>query len=127
FESVTGRARRSGWLDLDALKYAGQVNGVTGLYMMKCDVLYGFDKLKVCMAYNYKGEKNNHLPFNIEEENVTPIYEELKGWNADLTGMQSYEQFPEELKAYITFIENQVGVPIKIVSVGPDRKQTIVR
>ena len=127
FGSVTGRARRCGWLDLVALKYAVQVNGVTELYMMKGDVLSGFDKLKVCTAYDYKGEKIDHLPFNIEEENVTPIYEELKGWNADLTGMQSYEQFPEELKAYITFIENQVGVPIKIVSVGPDRKQTIVR
>ncbi|HLV46225.1 MAG TPA: adenylosuccinate synthase [Flavobacterium sp.] len=127
FGSVTGRARRCGWLDLVALKYAVQVNGVTELYMMKGDVLSGFDKLKVCTAYNYKGEKIDHLPFNIEEENVTPIYEELKGWNADLTGMQSYEQFPEELKTYITFIENQVGVPVKIVSVGPDRKQTIVR
>lgn len=125
FGSVTGRARRCGWLDLVALKYAVQINGVTELYMMKGDVLSGFENLKVCTAYNYKGEKIDHLPFNIEEENVTPIYEELKGWNADLTGMQSYEQFPEELKAYISFIEKEVGVPIKIVSVGPDRKQTI--
>lgn len=125
FGSVTGRARRCGWLDLVALKYAVQINGVTELYMMKGDVLSGFENLKVCTAYNYKGEKIDHLPFNIEEENVIPIYEELKGWNADLTGMQSYEQFPEELKAYISFIEKEVGVPIKIVSVGPDRKQTI--
>lgn len=125
FGSVTGRARRCGWLDLVALKYAVQINGVTELYMMKGDVLSGFENLKVCTAYNYKGEKIDHLPFNIEEENVMPIYEELKGWNADLTGMQSYEQFPEELKAYISFIEKEVGVPIKIVSVGPDRKQTI--
>lgn len=125
FGSVTGRARRCGWLDLVALKYAVQINGVTELYMMKGDVLSGFENLKVCIAYNYKGEKIDHLPFNIEEENVIPIYEELKGWNADLTGMQSYEQFPEELKAYISFIEKEVGVPIKIVSVGPDRKQTI--
>lgn len=125
FGSVTGRARRCGWLDLVALKYAVQINGVTELYMMKGDVLSGFENLKVCTAYNYKGEKIDHLPFNIEEENVTPIYEELKGWNADLTGMQSYEQFPEELKAYISFIEKEVGVPVKIVSVGPDRKQTI--
>ncbi|WP_277631611.1 adenylosuccinate synthase [Avrilella dinanensis] len=125
FGSVTGRARRCGWLDLVALKYTVQINGVTELYMMKGDVLSGFENLKVCTAYNYKGEKIDHLPFNIEEENVIPIYEELKGWNADLTGMQSYEQFPEELKAYISFIEKEVGVPIKIVSVGPDRKQTI--
>src|SRR5690606_23277814 len=125
FGSVTGRARRCGWLDLVALKYAVQINGVTELYMMKGDVLSGFENLKVCIAYNYKGEKIDHLPFNIEEENVIPIYEELKGWNADLTGMQSYEQFPEELKAYISFIEKEVGGPINSVSVGPDRKQTI--
>ena len=95
--------------------------------MMKGDVLSGFQSLKVCTAYHYKGETIDHLPFNIEEENVTPIYQELKGWNADLTNMQSYEEFPEELKNYINFIEENVGVPIKIVSVGPDRKQTIIR
>lgn len=127
FGSVTGRARRCGWLDLVTLKYAVEVNGVTELYMMKGDVLSGFQSLKVCTAYRYKGETINHLPFNIEEENVTPIYQELKGWNADLTNMQSYEEFPEELKNYINFIEENVGVPIKIVSVGPDRKQTIIR
>jgi len=127
FGSVTGRARRCGWLDLVTLKYAVEVNGVTELYMMKGDVLSGFQSLKVCTAYRYKGETIDHLPFNIEEENVTPIYQELKGWNADLTNMQSYEEFPEELKNYINFIEENVGVPIKIVSVGPDRKQTIIR
>ena len=127
FGSVTGRARRCGWLDLVTLKYAVEVNGVTELYMMKGDVLSGFQSLKVCTAYRYKGETIGHLPFNIEEENVTPIYQELKGWNADLTNMQSYEEFPEELKNYINFIEENVGVPIKIVSVGPDRKQTIIR
>lgn len=127
FGSVTGRARRCGWLDLVTLKYAVEVNGVTELYMMKGDVLSGFQSLKVCTAYHYKGETIDHLPFNIEEENVTPIYQELKGWNADLTNMQSYEEFPEELKNYINFIEENVGVPIKIVSVGPDRKQTIIR
>ena len=127
FGSVTGRKRRCGWLDLVALKYAIQINGVTQLMMMKGDVLSGFETLKVCTAYNYKGEIIHHLPYNIEEENVTPIYTEFKGWQANLTGVTTFESLPDELKKYIEFIENEVGVPIKIVSVGPDRKQTIAR
>lgn len=125
FGSVTGRARRCGWLDLVALKYAVQVNGVTELYMMKGDVLSGFDTLKVCTAYKYKGEVIEHLPYNIEPENVAPIYTEKKGWKADLTGMTTYEELPIELKDYIKFIEDYLEVPIKIISVGPDRTQTI--
>jgi adenylosuccinate synthase len=127
FGSVTGRKRRCGWLDLVALKYAIQINGVTQLMMMKGDVLSGFDTLKVATAYNYKGEVITHLPYNIEEENVTPIYTEFKGWQADLTGLTTYDSLPKELKEYIEFIEAAVEVPIKIVSVGPDRKQTITR
>lgn len=127
FGSVTGRARRCGWLDLVALKYAVEVNGVTALYMMKGDVLSGFDTLKVCTAYTYKGEQIDHLPYNIEEENVQPVYVEKKGWKQDLTGLTTYSDLPEELKEYIEFIEQYVGVPIKVVSVGPDRKQTIMK
>jgi adenylosuccinate synthase len=127
FGSVTGRKRRCGWLDLVALKYAIQINGVTQLMMMKGDVLSGFDTLKVATAYNYNGEVIHHLPYNIEEENVTPIYTEFKGWKQDLTGLTTFESLPKELKAYIEFIEKEVAVPIKIVSVGPDRKQTIMR
>lgn len=127
FGSVTGRARRCGWLDLVALKYAVQVNGVTALYMMKGDVLSGFDTLKVCTAYKYKGQVIKHLPYNIEPENVTPVFVEKKGWAADLTGMTSYEQLPAELKEYIEFIEKELEVPIKVVSVGPDRTQTIMK
>ncbi len=127
FGSVTGRQRRCGWLDLVALKYAVQVNGVTQLMMMKGDVLSGFDTLKICTSYNYKGSTIEHLPYNIEPENVTPVYQEFNGWQADLTGMTTYEVLPAELKAYIEFIEKEVEVPIKIVSVGPDRKQTIMR
>jgi adenylosuccinate synthase len=127
FGSVTGRARRCGWLDLVALKYAVQVNGVTELYMMKGDVLSGFDTLKVCTEYSYKGQKIDHLPYNIEPENIKPVYVELKGWKADLTSMTSYEQLPQELKEYIKFIEESVEVPVKIVSVGPDRMQTITK
>lgn len=125
FGSVTGRKRRCGWLDLVALKYAVQINGVTQLMMMKGDVLSGFETLKVCTAYDYKGQKITHLPYNIEPENVTPIYTEFKGWKADLTGMNSYDELPSELKIYIDFIEKEVEVPIKIVSVGPNRMQTI--
>ena len=127
FGSVTGRQRRCGWLDLVALKYAVQVNGVTQLMMMKGDVLSGFETLKVCTSYNYKGQNISHLPYNIEPENITPVYTEFKGWKADLTGMSSYDELPTELKEYIAFIEKEVEVPITIVSVGPDRKQTIMK
>lgn len=127
FGSVTGRARRCGWLDLVALKYAVQVNGVTELYMMKGDVLSGFETLKICTAYKYKGEVISHFPYNIEPENVEPVYVEKKGWNTDLTQMTSYDQLPQELKDYVTFIESELEVPVKIISVGPDRKQTILK
>ncbi|SFW68028.1 Adenylosuccinate synthetase [Sinomicrobium oceani] len=127
FGAVTGRPRRCGWLDLVALKYAVQVNGVTQLMMMKADVLSNFETLKVCTAYKYKGKITEHMPFSIEEENVTPMYTELKGWDQDLTGLTSAEQLPKELQDYITFLEENLEVPVKIVSVGPDRTQTIYR
>ncbi|NHF61181.1 adenylosuccinate synthase [Flavobacteriaceae bacterium TP-CH-4] len=127
FGATTGRPRRCGWLDLVALKYAVRVNGVTALMMMKGDVLSGFEKLKVCTAYKYKGDTITHLPYNIDPENVTPIYSEMDGWSQDLTKMESPEQFPKSLNAYIDFLEKEMEVPIKIVSVGPDRTQTIHR
>lgn len=127
FGATTGRPRRCGWLDLVALRYAVQVNGVTQLIMMKGDVLSGFETLKVCTAYNYKGETIHHFPYNIEAENVTPVYSEMKGWQADLTKMTEDSQMPDALNEYIDFLEKELEVPIKIVSVGPDRKQTIVR
>ncbi len=127
FGAVTGRPRRCGWLDLVALRYAVQVNGVTQLIMMKADVLSGFEKLKVCTAYNYKGKTIHHLPYNIEAENVTPIFTEMKGWKADLTKMSEASQLPQTLNDYIDFLEKELEVPIKIVSVGPDRMQTIHR
>ena len=127
FGATTGRARRCGWLDLVALRYACQVNGVTQLIMMKGDVLSGFKTLKVCTSYKYKGKEIKHLPFNIEEQNVTPIYTEMKGWQADLTEMTEASQMPKPLVEYIEFLEKELEIPITIVSVGPDRKQTIVR
>ncbi|MEX0997907.1 MAG: adenylosuccinate synthase [Flavobacteriaceae bacterium] len=127
FGAVTGRPRRCGWLDLVALKYAVAVNGVTQLMMMKGDVLSGFKTLKVCIAYKYKGETIHHLPFNIEPENVTPVYIEMKGWKEDLTKIKETDKFPLELNEYIDFLEKELEVPIKLVSVGPDRTQTIHR
>ncbi|MGB0185892.1 MAG: adenylosuccinate synthase [Flavobacteriaceae bacterium] len=127
FGATTGRARRCGWLDLVALRYACQVNGVTQLMMMKADVLSGFKTLKVCTAYNYKGKEIKHLPYNIEAENVSPIYSNFKGWEEDLTSMDSVDTLPKALMEYIEFLENELQIPIKIVSVGPDRKQTIFR
>ncbi|WP_046757398.1 adenylosuccinate synthase [Kordia jejudonensis] len=127
FGAVTGRPRRCGWLDLVALKYTAQVNGVTQLMMMKGDVLSGFKTLKVCTAYKYKGETISHLPYNIEPENIEPIYTDFKGWKEDLTKMTDPSQFPKELNDYIDFLEKALEIPIKIVSVGPDRTQTIHR
>ncbi|RXG28891.1 adenylosuccinate synthase [Leeuwenhoekiella palythoae] len=127
FGATTGRPRRCGWLDLVALKYAVRVNGVTQLMMMKGDVLSGFDTLKICTQYKYKGEVIDHLPYNIEPENVEPVYSEMQGWEEDLTKMKGDEQLPKELNAYIEFLEKELNVPIKIVSVGPDRTQTIHR
>ncbi|RIV45274.1 adenylosuccinate synthase [Flagellimonas pelagia] len=127
FGATTGRPRRCGWLDLVALKYAVQINGVTELMMMKADVLSGFKTIKVCTAYDYKGEKIQHLPYNIESEYVTPVYTEMKGWAKDLTKLTKSDELPPALNDYISFLEEQLQVPIKIVSVGPDRLQTIHR
>jgi len=125
--AVTGRPRRCGWLDLVALKYTCQINGVTQLMMMKGDVLSGFDELKVCTSYTYKGEEIKHLPYNIEPESVQPVYKTFPCWKKDLTQMTEASQFPKELNEYIAFLEKELEIPIKVVSVGPDRKQTIHR
>lgn len=127
FGATTGRSRRCGWLDLVALRYACQVNGVTKLIMMKGDVLSGFETLKVCTAYTYKGDVIHHFPYNIDPENITPIYTDLKGWNEDLTEMTEAADMPQALLEYIEFLEKELDIPITIVSVGPDRKQTIIR
>jgi adenylosuccinate synthase len=127
FGSTTGRARRCGWLDIPALKYACMINGVTELIMMKTDVLSGFETLQVCTHYALNGEKIDYLPYDIDPSKVQPIYTEMKGWNADLTGMKSLEELPSELMEYILFIEKELELPITFVSVGPDRTQTIIR
>lgn len=126
FGAVTGRARRCGWIDLVALKYAVMINGVTKLIMMKSDVLDGFDTIKACVAYKYKGEETSDFPFDITE-GVEPIYIDFDGWKCDMTKMTSENEFPEEYNAYLSYIEEYLGVPIAFVSVGPDREQTIQR
>ena len=126
YGSVTGRPRRCGWIDLVALKYTIMINGVTQLIMMKSDVLDAFDTIKVCVAYDINGNKTESFPFEVNDD-ITPQYVELPGWKVDMTEMQSENEFPEEFNALLSFLEEQLEVPIKIVSVGPDRAQTIMR
>ncbi|MEL0317568.1 MAG: adenylosuccinate synthase [Flavobacteriaceae bacterium] len=127
FGATTGRSRRCGWLDLVALKYAIKINGVTQLMMMKGDVLSGFDKIKVCTAYQTATGIQDYFPFDITDEQIKPIYEELAGWEEDLTKMTAETEFPQNFIRYINYLENALETPIKIVSVGPDRAQTIHR
>lgn len=127
YGATTGRPRRCGWLDLPALKYACMINGTTQLIMMKADVLDTFDTLKICTGYKFRGEVIDHMPYDICNELPEPVYVEMKGWQKDLTKVTTEAEFPEELKAYIKFIEDKMRLPITIVSLGPDRKQTIVR
>ncbi|MDR0799633.1 MAG: adenylosuccinate synthase [Dysgonamonadaceae bacterium] len=126
YGSVTGRPRRCGWIDLVALRYAIMIDGATQLIMMKSDVLDSFDTIKACVAYRINGEDIEDFPFEINE-NVEPVYVELPGWVTNMTKMQSESEFPEEFNAYLSFLEEYLEVPVKIVSVGPDRAQTIVR
>jgi adenylosuccinate synthase len=127
FGATTGRSRRCGWIDLVALKYSIKINGVTQLMMMKGDVLSGFDKIKVCTNYKTSEGVQDHLPYDISDQDIEPIYEELQGWEEDLTQMTEVNQFPKNFIDYIDYLERALETPIKIVSVGPDRAQTIFR
>ena len=127
FGATTGRPRRCGWLDLVALKYACKINGVTKLMMMKTDVLAGFDKVLVCTAYKYRGTTIHHLPFDLSDESLRPVYSEFEGWSEDLRKMNDIKQLPKNLNKYISFLEDELKIPIVIISVGPDRKETIFR
>ncbi len=124
YGSTTGRPRRCGWLDLVALKYSLMLNGVTQLIMTKTDVLDSFDTIKVATAYSVNGELSDHLPYDLNAE-VKPVYTEMPGWKTDLTGIRSKEQFPHELRDYISFLEKELQVPVRFISVGPDREQII--
>ena len=127
FGATTGRPRRCGWIDLPALKYAIMINGATQLNMMKADVLSIFDEIKVCTHYLYDGEKIDYLPYDLDSDRLEPVYETLPGWKVDVTKLRSESEFPVELKNYITYLEDHLETPITIVSLGPDRKQTILR
>ena len=127
FGATTGRPRRCGWLDLVALKYACRINGVTKLMMMKTDVLSGFDKVLVCTKYNYKGELIENLPYDLSDKTLEPIYQEFSGWSENLRNLESVNELPKNLNKYIQFLENELNIPIVIVSVGPDRKETLFR
>lgn len=126
FGAVTGRPRRCGWLDLVALKYAVMVDGVTGLIMMKSDVMDDFDTVKVATAYKINGEVVDYFPYEVTDD-LEPVYTEFKGWKTPISGIRKYEDFPAEFKNYVEFIEKETGVPVKIISVGPDRQETIIR
>lgn len=126
FGSTTGRARRCGWIDIPALKYAININGVTQLIMMKADVLSGIDTIKACTHYELNGEQIDYLPFE-DNENLIPVYKELQGWKMDLMQLENLSQAPKAVLDYITWLEDVLETPISIVSVGPDRKQTLYR
>lgn len=126
FGATTGRPRRCGWIDLPALKYAIMLNGVTQLVMTKADVLSGFDKIYACTHYNYNGEVIDYMPYDICSIKPEPIWKEIAGWHEDLTGIRQPNQVPEKLQNYIDYLEAELGVPIKYLSVGPDRVQTLV-
>ena len=127
FGATTGRARRCGWIDLVALKYSIQINGVTKLMMMKSDVLSGFKKIKICNAYKINNEIFYHLPYDINSNKIEPLYEEIEGWDEDISKIVYEKKFPKNFINYIKYLEDKLNVPIAIISVGPDRKQTIFR
>ena len=127
YGATTGRDRRCGWLDLVALKYSIIINGVTELNMMKADVLSGFDSIEVCTGYNINGVETNTLPYDLNSGDIKPIYKTFKGWSEDISKINKEENLPIELNKYISFIEEFIKVPIKLISVGPDRSETIHR
>jgi adenylosuccinate synthase len=127
FGATTGRKRRCGWIDLPALKYAIAINGVTKLMMMKADVLSNLKSIKVCTHYEYNGELIDYLPFDASEDTISPVFKEIPAWTEDLTGLSSLLDAPEALHNYIDFLEKELETPIVIVSVGPDRTQTLNR
>lgn len=127
YGAVTGRERRCGWIDLVALKYAIMINGVTQLIMMKSDVLDDFDEIKACVAYEIDGKGTRQFPFTVDDTRIHPVYVTLPGWKTDMTKFKSEDEFPAAFKNYIEFLEKELETPITIVSIGPDREQTIIR
>lgn len=127
FGATTGRPRRCGWLDLVALNYTVKMNGATSLIMMKSDVMNDFETIKVCVGYKLNGEEIDYFPFEADSDNIEPIYKEFPGWLCDVSKCRTYDELPKQQKEYIAFIEKTVGVPVDVISVGPDRAETIMR
>lgn len=127
FGATTGRPRRCGWLDLVALRYTAMMNGTTHLIMMKSDVMNDFDTIRVCVGYRLEGKEIDYFPFEATDTNIEPIYKEFAGWKSDVSKCRTYDELPQPLKDYIAFIEQYTGVPVSIISVGPERSETIVR
>lgn len=127
FGSTTGRPRRCGWIDLVQLKYAIMINGVTELSMIKADVLSIFDHIKICTHYEIEGKKITEFPYDVNDLDITPIYIEMDGWKEDITTLRKYEDSPKALKNYVLYLEKELNVPISLVSVGPDRQQTLLK
>ena len=126
FGSTTGRSRRCGWLDLPALKYSVMLNGVTDLYMMKSDVLSDFKIVNICIGYKYKGKDIDYFPTSIESEDIIPIYKSFNGWSSNINNCRNYNNLDQEFKDYMNFIQDNLGVPIKLISLGPDRESTVL-
>lgn len=126
FGATTGRSRRCGWIDLPALKYAIMLNGVTEMVMTKADVMNDFDTIYVCTHYEHNGEKIDYMPYDIISIQPTPVLKAVEGWKSDITKITAIEEIPEKLMDYITYLETELEVPVKYLSVGPDRVQTLI-
>lgn len=127
FGATTGRPRRTGWLDLPALKYAIMLNGVSDLICTKSDVLSGFETIQACTAYSINNQQTQQVPYNLQSDFIKPVYKSFEGWQEDISGIKDYNLLPETFKQYMAFIEQQISVKVNVISVGPDREQTITR
>lgn len=127
YGATTGRPRRCGWLDMVALKYTVMMNGATSLIMMKCDVMNDFDTIRVCVGYELDGQPIDYFPFEATSNNIRPIYRDFPGWKCDLSACKTYDELPVQLREYVSFIEAETKIPVSIISIGPDRSETIFR
>jgi adenylosuccinate synthase len=127
FGATTGRPRRTGWLDLPTLKYAIMLNGVTDLICTKSDVLSGFEEVLVCDGYDMNGKTTSEIPFDLSRKDILPLYRSFAGWTEDLTKIRNYQDLPATFKTYMDYVEAQIGVPVNVISVGPDREETIMK
>ena len=127
FGATTGRARRTGWIDLPALKYGVMINGVTQIAMTKADVLNDFETIEACTAYEYNGQRSEQIPYDLCNTAITPIYQQVKGWNTDLRKFNNYGELPKEFMDYLQFVEERLGVPVSMISTGPERERLVFK